>query len=277
MEGEMNLINIDEKTCNSDGICAAVCPAALISIKKGEFPEPIAGAEEICIRCGHCVASCPTASLSHLFVPVEKCLAIRDDLKITFEQCGQFLKSRRSIRTYRDKPVPREDIQRLIDVAAYAPSGHNTRLNKWLVIDSRDELKRLSGIVIDWMRFMLDGMREFAVSIHMDRAVERWEAGKDVILRNAPTVAIAYDDVKNPMAASSCTIALTYLELAAHGMGLGACWAGYFNSAAVLFPPMKEALGLPDSDQCYGSMMIGYPKFDYYRLPVRKQPDISWR
>jgi nitroreductase/NAD-dependent dihydropyrimidine dehydrogenase PreA subunit len=277
MEDEMDLIKIDEKTCTSDGICAAACPAGLINMRPGEFPEAIEGAEEICIRCGHCVASCPTASLTHLFVPVKKCQAIRDDLKISFEQCGQFLKSRRSIRSYRDKPVSRKDIQRLIDVAAYAPSGHNTRLNKWLVIDGRDELKRLSGIVIDWMRFMLSGMREFAVSMHMDRTVERWEAGKDVILRKAPAVVVAYDEINNPMAASSCTIALTYLELAAHGMGLGACWAGYFNSAAVLFPPMKEALGLPESYQCYGSMMIGYPKFDYYRMPVRTQPDISWR
>ncbi len=272
----MNLIKINEKTCNRDGICAIVCPAGLIDMKKGKFPEAIAGADEICIKCGHCVASCPTASITHRHVPLEKCLTIEDDLKISFEQCGQFLKSRRSIRAYKDKPVAREDIRKLLDIAAYAPSGHNTRLNRWLVIDSKDELKRLSGIVIDWMRFLLDGMREFAVMMHMDRAVERWEAGKDVILRKAPVLVVAYDDVKNPMAASSCTIALSYLELAAHGVGLGGCWAGYFNTAAITFPPMKEALGLPETCQPFGSMMIGYPKFDYARMPSRKQPNISW-
>jgi nitroreductase/NAD-dependent dihydropyrimidine dehydrogenase PreA subunit len=273
----MNLIKIDEKTCNHDGVCALVCPAGLIDMKKGKFPEAIVGADEICIRCGHCVASCPTASITHRYVPVEKCLAIKNDLKISFEQCGQFLKSRRSIRTYRDRPVAREDIKKLLEIAAYAPAGHNTRLNKWLVIDSKDELKKLSGIVIDWMRFMLGGMREFAVSMHMDRTVERWEAGKDVILRKAPVVVVAYDEAANPMAPSSCTIALAYVELAAHGMGLGGCWAGYFNAAAIMFPPMKEELGLPESHQCFGSMMIGYPRFDYYRLPTRIQPDISWR
>ncbi|HEY9160889.1 MAG TPA: nitroreductase family protein [Desulfomonilia bacterium] len=273
----MNLIKIDEKTCNNDGICAAVCPAGLIDMKKGKFPESIAGADELCIKCGHCVASCPTASITHRHVPLEKCQAIKDDLKISFEQCGQFLMSRRSIRSYRDKPVARKDIQKLLDIAAYAPSGHNTRLNKWLVIDNRDELKRFSGIVIDWMRFMLEGMREIAVSMHMDRAVERWEAGKDVILRKAPVVVVAYDEAANPMAPSSCTIALAYLELAAHGMGLGACWAGYFNAAAMTFPPMKKALCLPESCQSFGSMMIGYPRFDYVRIPSRKKPDISWR
>ena len=64
----MNLIKIDEKTCNHDGICAVVCPAGLIDMKKGKFPEAIEGADEICIRCGHCVASCPTARICPLRV-----------------------------------------------------------------------------------------------------------------------------------------------------------------------------------------------------------------
>jgi len=79
------------------------------------------------------------------------------------------------------------------------------------------------------------------------------------------------------MAKDSCTIALTYLELFATSMGLGCCWAGYFNAATVSFPPMKEALSLPDGHQCFGSMMAGYPEFGYHRLPLRKPPEIIWR
>lgn len=79
------------------------------------------------------------------------------------------------------------------------------------------------------------------------------------------------------MAPHACTIALTYLELAATSMGLGTCWAGYFNVAATSFPPMQEALALPPGHQAFGSMMVGCPKFSYHRLPLRNPPAISWR
>ena len=72
-------------------------------------------------------------------------------------------------------------------------------------------------------------------------------------------------------------IALTYLELAATSMGLGCCWAGYFNAAAASFPPLIEALALPEGHQSYGAMMIGFPQYQYQRLPARNEPAITWR
>ncbi|MBW1867368.1 MAG: nitroreductase family protein, partial [Deltaproteobacteria bacterium] len=98
-----------------------------------------------------------------------------------------------------------------------------------------------------------------------------------IILRNAPVVIIAHAAKDDFSAPTSSIIALTYLELAATSMGLGCCWAGYFHAAATTFPPMMDALPLPEGHQCMGSMMVGYPKFRYYRLPLRKPPEITWR
>ena len=273
----MNILTIDQQTCNQDGLCAAVCPAGLIDFAKGKYPEPIADAEELCIRCGHCVAVCPTASLSHREMDVSQCPPVRPDWLLSAEQCEQFLRNRRSIRTFKQKPVAREDLARLIEVARYAPSGHNSQGARWLVLGDRDELHRLAGIVADWMRFMLAKMPEFALSLHMDKELERWQKGVDVILRNAPALVIAHAEKDNRMAPATCTIALAYLELAATAQGLGCCWAGYFNAAATNFPPLGEALALPEGHQSFGAMMVGYPKFQYHRLPLRKAPEITWR
>jgi nitroreductase len=111
----------------------------------------------------------------------------------------------------------------------------------------------------------------------MDRTVARWDRGYDVILRDAPAVIVAHADKDNRVAPAACTIALTYLELATTTMGMGACWAGYFNAAATTFPPMQQALALPEDHQTFGSMMVGYPKFRYQRMPSRKEPKITWR
>ena len=273
----MKLFEVDQQTCKQDGICAAVCPIGIIDFEEGGFPSPVDEAEQLCIRCGHCVAACPTGSLSHCEMPIEQCPPVQKDLQLTAEHCEHFLRNRRSIRVYKDKPVPRADLARLIDIARYAPSGHNSQCVEWLVLDNRDELRKLSGIVADWMRWLIGNMPEFALAWHMDRTLQRWEEGNDVFLRDAPVVIIAHAEEGNRMAPAACTIALTYLELAVTSLGLGCCWAGYFTAAATTFPPMKEALSLPTGHQCFGSMMVGYPKFSYHRLPMRKPPSISWR
>jgi hypothetical protein len=48
-------------------------------------------------------------------------------------------------------------------------------------------------------------------------------------------------------------------------------------AAAATFPPMQQALGLAENHQCFGAMMIGYPRFSYKRLPLRNKPEITWR
>lgn len=273
----MNLIEVNQQTCHKDGICSAVCPAKLINFTKGEYPTPVARVDELCIRCGHCVAACPTSSLLHAEMPLEQCPVVREELLLSTEQSEQFLRNRRSIRNYRDQTVPQETLQKLIEVARYAPTGHNTQTVEWLVLSDRQELNTLVVIVGKWMRWMLANMSEFALSMHMDLALEKLEAGNDIVLRDAPVLIVAHAKKDDMMAPASCTIALTYLELAATGMELGCCWAGYFNAACSTFPPMKAALGLPAGHQCFGAMMVGYPKFRYQRMPERKAPSITWR
>ncbi|MFC1532177.1 nitroreductase family protein [Thermodesulfobacteriota bacterium] len=273
----MGLFEVNEKTCNQDGICAAICPPGIINFSKGEYPTSTADAEQACLKCGHCVAVCPTGSLNHIEMRVEECPPITKQLHLSPEHCEHFLRNRRSIRAYKKKSVSRDDLVRLIEIARYAPTGHNSQCVEWLVLANSDELKTLCGIVADWMQWMINNHPQIALPLNMDRTLNRWKAGNDVVLRGAPAVVVAHADKDSRPALSACTIALTYLDLAATSMGLGCCWAGYFNSAATMFPPMLEALSLPKNHKSYGAMMVGYPKFAYHRLPLRKAPEIEWR
>jgi nitroreductase/NAD-dependent dihydropyrimidine dehydrogenase PreA subunit len=273
----LDLFTVNQQTCNQDGICVAVCPLGIIHIQKGDFPQPVSEADDLCIRCGHCVAVCPTGSLTHREMPVEQCPSVNRDYFLNVEQCEHFLRNRRSIRTYKNKSVSKEDLTKLIDMARYAPSGHNSQCVEWLVLSKKDELHRLAGIVIDWMHWMMKNMSEIALSLRMDRAIQRWESGIDGILREAPVVVVSHAEKNNRFAPAACTIALAYLELAATSMGLGCCWAGYFHASATTFPSMIETLALPNGHQCFGAMMVGYPKFNYHRFPTRKPANITWR
>jgi len=274
----MSLFIVDREKCKKDIICVQVCPIGIIELNDDNMvPTPVQDAETLCISCGHCVAACPHGALSHRSMTPEQCIPFVNKLQPAHEQVGQFLRSRRSIRVYQDKAVDRKMLTKLVDIARFAPSGINSQPVEWLIIYDRDDVQRLAGCVIDWMRAMIKERPQFAAGLHMERTVKRWENGSDSICRQAPHIFVTHARKDNPMATTSCSIALAYLELAAHACGLGACWAGYFDAAARFWPPMRKELRLSEGHVSYGAMMIGYPKHSYYRIPLRNEARITWR
>lgn len=274
----MSLFTIDPEKCNRDGLCQAVCPARIIILPEHDgLPEPIPEADALCLNCGHCLAVCPTGALTLAAMNLEDCPPLRREWLPGPEQTEHFLRARRSIRNYKPRPVPRELLERLIHSARFAPSGSNSQPVHWLVIEHRAEVEGLAALVIDWMRFMMSEHPELLSGRRFDRLIAAWEQGEDRIFRGAPHIIVAHAPQNDMSAQTACQIALTYLELAAMSLNLGACWAGYFKAAAQGFPPMLQALALPDGHQCAGAMMVGYPKFSYHRLPLRNEPRIVWR
>lgn len=274
----MALITVDQDQCNRDGICVDVCPAKVIEIKgEGAFPSLVQNGELGCIRCGHCVAVCPKGAMSHQKMAAADCPSVQKELLLSPEQMEQFLRYRRSIRVYKDRGVEKAKITRLIDIARHAPSARNLQPVHWHVIYNRDDVQKLSGLVVDWMRHLIKEKSPLATAMHLDLLVSAWDSGKDRICRDAPHLVVAHAPKDDRTAPVACTIALAYFELAAVPLGLGACWAGYFNTAANLWPPLQAALSLPDGHISYGAMMVGYSKYSYRRLPFRNDPKVTWR
>ena len=273
----MTLFDVNQETCNRDGICAAECPMKIIDMKTTGWPKPVNGAEALCIHCGHCVAVCPTGALTHRELSPEDCLPVNSEWLLTPEQTEHFLRYRRSIRNYKSKPVDKTVIERLIRIARYAPSGHNRQPVRWQVVYQADDVRRLSGLVIDWMRFMMDKHPKLAKMMHFDLVTAAWDLGVDTVSRNAPHLVLTHAEAADISAQSACTIALTYFELAAPAFGVGTCWNGFFNAAAMQWQPLKEALALEKGEANFGAMMVGFPRFAYHRMPERNEPAIRWR
>ncbi len=271
----MDFIKVNHDTCIQCGSCAAVCPDALIFFKKGDYPRAVLRAELQCLRCGHCVAACPTGSLVHRDVHLEESPAIDRELDITPEQCEQLIKSRRSIRSYQDKAVPRELIRRLIDTARFAPTGHNAQELEWLVMDDPLELRRLETIGGEWLRVMIKDQPQMAAGMGMENLLKRHEKVPNVFLRGVPALVVAHGP-NIGLTTIDSTIALSYFNLFADTLGLGCCWAGFIYMMAVAFQPMKDALALPEGHIAGGCMMLGYPVPRYHRIPMRSRPKITW-
>lgn len=262
----MGLLRIDRTKCKKDGICAAVCPRELIRQKGDAFPEEVPDAEQLCFECGHCVAACPTAALFNS--RVTECLPFREDRRADAESVEQFLKMRRSIREFKPEPLPRDVLVHAIDTARWAPSAINIQPVRWLVVEKPERTRLLAGLMADWMRTVGAG--------YLQPFIDAWDEGRDLVLRNAPHVIVAHASTENIWSPVDCTIAVTYLELAAQANGLGTCWSGLLVRAAEHNPRIPEFLNLPAGHKVYGAAMIGYPRFRYHRIPVRNQAAIDW-
>jgi nitroreductase/NAD-dependent dihydropyrimidine dehydrogenase PreA subunit len=272
----MGLITIDESKCKQDGFCVRECPSAIIQLQDSDhYPEISRSNEANCIICGHCVAVCPHGALSHKVIPIKQSPAISKKLKINEDQAVQFLRSRRSIRLYRDKPVEKEKIRRLIEIARYAPTGGNSQAIEWWVVTDKSRIKNIAGLVMDWLRRVIQDPKVIAVNPYLPRIVAGWDAGRDSVLRNAPVLITASAPKEAMNGLVDLTIALTYLELMALPMGLGTCWAGLLQGALLNVPAIKTAVGIPADHPHHYPMMLGYPDVKYFRLPERKSPKIT--
>jgi nitroreductase len=134
----------------------------------------------------------------------------------------------------------------------------------------------LGQMVIDWMKHAIESKHPLAEKLRLSSVVEGWEKGEDRIFRDAPMVVINHAPEVGALPLENCVIAMTYFELAAVSIGLGACWVGFLMLAANVYLPIKEALGIPKDHKLFGAMIVGYPKYSYQRIPPRNQPDVVW-
>jgi len=143
--------------------------------------------------------------------------------------------SRRSIRRYTDEAVGEEVVEQLLRAAAAAPSAHNEQPWHFVVIRDRAVLAEFPK-VHPHSRLLLGAPVAIAVcadhELEVDRGVDYW--------------------------VQDCAAATQNLLLAAHGLGLGACWIG-IHPRAERQEVLKKLLGLPASVSCFGLVALGHP------------------
>jgi nitroreductase/ferredoxin-like protein FixX len=274
----MTLIRIDETRCKKDGFCVKVCPAAIIKQPdKESIPAMISQGAQSCLRCGHCVAVCPHDALHHENIPMESSPKILKNLAVSSEQAAQFLRARRSIRRFKNKPVDTKKIQSLIDAARYAPTGGISQLVTWTVHTDEAKLKTMADLTIAWMKAVLASEAGKQMPPYFPRFVDAYEAGINSITHGAPCLVDASAPGYYDNGMVDLSIALSYFELMAAAGGLGTCWLGLIARALKYSEPLKEAVGLPESHTHFYPMILGYPKFKYHRLPERKPATVIWK
>lgn len=179
----------------------------------------------------------------------------------------EVIQNRRSIRNYQDKPVSLATIQSIINDTILAPSAGNEQPWKYLVVNNKEILDRISD----------ECKSNFIKRIAMNpgdaaKKYEKMLQNKSFhIFYHAPAVVfiMGENDVKNLVA--DCSLAACYFMFLATSKGLGTCWVNF--ATAIRNPELRDELGIPDNLKIVAPLALGYPK-KIPAIPSRKEPQI---
>ena len=293
------MIHIDSETCKACGICGHVCPRHVIETieREGEkvtlvSPERL----DLCMGCGHCAAVCPNGSIQVDGLDLEEFGPLRE-LEIGENQLLSLMEQRRSIRRYKDKPVPRDMLDRIIEAAHRAPTGTSRRSTGVIVIDKPEILKTLSNLIYDLYESLDKALGNPIARFFVKRRVGqrmlgtledfvmpgmrwyiRWyrKNRSDEILRDCPALMLFHSPKREPMGEANCVIAAFHAIFMAEVLGIGTCFNDLIPPACNRVPEIRRLLDLPEEREIYASLTLGYPKYQFKRIIPRRLAEVRY-
>ncbi len=287
------MISIDEAKCTKCGLCIPVCVRRILQEgeKSVEILDPA-----MCLYCGHCKAVCPTdapqfSEGDEEFKPVPSKEEIPSPVPFF-----RFLRSRRSLRLYQDRPVEKEKLKMLIEAGRFAPTGSNRQACEYVAVSGRKTLDKVVDIAIRTLGEQAKAVQEeldrysrlkeplpeewvarqnFPVTIR--RISAKWKEGVDQLLFHAPALMVIHME-KNVTSTPEidAAIASAQMVLLAETMGLGTCYIGFLIRAIEDSEELKEMLKIPPNHQSLIAFIIGYPDVEFLRSVYRNPAKTRW-
>jgi len=165
----------------------------------------------------------------------------------------QVIRDRRSIRKYKETPVEAAKIEQILDAARLAPSWKNMQCWRFLVISDQKIKQALL------------------------RAFPEDNPGRKAIA-TAPVLIVVCADtsesgIENGIEyyVADTAIAFEHLCLAAHALGLGTCWMGWFDEASI-----RSSLAIPKNIRVVGITPLGYPDQEPKARPRKPLSEITF-
>ena len=163
------------------------------------------------------------------------------------------IEQRRSIRTYTDRPVEKDVLEKLVSLAVKAPTGSGMEPWGFVVLQDKKEIDALSE------RIKQKVLNNLAAYPHLAQYESWLRNEKYHVFYHAGTVLIIYGDSASHWNVYDCSLLAGNVMLAAESEGLGCCWIGF---AEALFDDMdfKKAHNVPDNFHLVSTLTMGYTK-----------------
>ena len=146
----------------------------------------------------------------------------------------KIISERYSVRKFKNLPLIKEDIDKILKAGHLAPTGCNYQSQRILVIKSKEAIEKLKKCT----RCHFDAPCAMLVCYNKD---ESWIRPYDKAI-SAPVDA---------------AIVTTHMMLEAQNIGAGTCWVMHFNPTAI-----REEFNIPENTEPLALLVMGYPHDD---------------
>lgn len=147
------------------------------------------------------------------------------------------LKTRRSIRQFKDQPIEDEKIETLKEIALLSPTSKNKKPWEFIFVKDQETLKALSKVK---------------------------PKGGHMIKDSTLTIVIIVDEEESDVWIEDASIATAYLHLASHDLGLGSCWVQIrnrmkdYDQKIMSETLVQEILDIPQHKKVLAMLAVGY-------------------
>lgn len=253
------MVHIDQTKCIGCGKCVRGCPMGVLMLKEKKAEvHP----KRRCIECMHCSAGCPIKAVS--FDGLTEAQVYPENQGTELEK---LLRTRRSIRHFKEELPPKELVKNALDTAMHAPSGKNQRAYGFTVVWGKKQVTELRD----------ECLRRCAESDEAPELVKLQKLGTDLLTCGAPCMIVLWspDDCLNPVL--DAAVAMSQLELLLVEQGLGTCWGGYLRQVSDRFADIRQMLGIPEDSHVRCALMVGYADREkYVRSVYRPEAKAVW-
>jgi ferredoxin len=289
---------VDETLCRKCGSCVDICPNRILQKDSAGNINFLDERLWMCFRCGHCMAICPSRavqvpglSYEKDFYPLPKMTGMEGD------QFTHLIESRRAVRSFQDKPVPHDMLEKVVKAIQSAPPGFPPIKTELVVVEDPEKLKKALPMMIDLYAYLIKAMqnpisRQFVrqsagrekfitiqkhvVPMMINRMPDLISGKEDTIMRHAPALILYHADRASENYIPDIYIALTFGFLAAHSLGLGASAMDLIPPAVEKSKKLREYFQIPDGNEVVASMILGFPKHHFQRGIKRELKSVTW-
>jgi len=262
------MIVIDRNKCTGCGVCAQLCLAKAVAVKNG-FAE----IRRDCFMCGHCAAACPAGAvrIDGDGYSADEAFPYDPDEKILSpEQVMRYIRTRRSVRLFRDEPVPDEVLRQLVEAGRFSPTASNAQNVSYIVL--KDSLPDFNRLAMREFRSLRGDEQAFAAIFPPPFSLSRVDFDDDDFLfkgARAVIFCLSPSDV-------NAAIAAAHMELLAVSLGYGAVYSGFAVRQLAGTPSLRARLGLREAERAAVCLCLGRPAVRFYRTVSRKKPAAKW-
>jgi nitroreductase len=212
----------------------------------------------------------------------------------TYEQVREMIAARRSIRTFQERPVEKEIIEKVIDAARFAPSLKNTQSTQFTVVQDKPLLHAIASSTAEWLGkvakrlknpfwrklYTLRGEKDVEQVLQwinqLDLMAEKMRQNVDFVLFEAPVLLFFHADKTMRSADVNATLALHNATMVASSLGLGSFYTGYVVTACSHDRAIPRLIELPRKQRVYGGLALGYPAIQFSRWIDRRPAQVRW-